>query len=106
MHFSPSGGHSVIFINWLRDAQNKIVGMKYFSSNLSGTHGVGYGQGHFSDSTRNHHGIIRKSLRIVRVGAIKDYKPFNRANIPARNAYLPTQPTRIIYVPAPASAAP
>ena len=32
-------------IDWIRDAQNKIVGMKYFSSNLSGTKGVGYGQG-------------------------------------------------------------
>src|SRR6516162_1742031 len=38
---TPSGGHSVVFIDWLRDDQSKIVGMKYFSSNLSGTHGVG-----------------------------------------------------------------
>ena len=40
---------------------------------------------------------------IARVGAIKDYKPFDRANIPQRNAYLPTQPERIIYLPAPVS---
>jgi hypothetical protein len=99
---TPAGGHSVIFIEWTRDAQNKIVGFKYFSSNLSGTHGVGYGSGKFSDSTSNGRGILRKSLRIARVGAIKDYAKFDRAAIPQRNAYLPTQPERIIYLPAPA----
>jgi len=98
---TPPGGHSVIFIDWLRDENKKIVGLKYFSSNLSGTKGVGYGQGKFSDSN-NGKGLLRHSLRIARVAAIKDYKPFNRADIPARNAYLPTQPTRILYVPAPA----
>jgi hypothetical protein len=46
---------------------------------------------------------LRNSLHIGHVGAIKDYKPFNRANIIQRNAYAPTQPTRIIYVPAPAA---
>ncbi|MDB6058291.1 MAG: hypothetical protein JWO95_2135 [Verrucomicrobiales bacterium] len=45
-------------------------------------------------------GIIRKSMRIARVGAIKDYKPFDRAKIPQRNAYAPTQPNRVVYVPA------
>jgi hypothetical protein len=116
---NPSGGHSVIFIDWLREepsatAQNeptaakdaatagkgKIVGLKYFSSNLSGSHGPGYGQGRFSDVNESGKGLIRKSLRIARVGAIKNYQPFDRLKIPARNAYLPTQPTRIIYVPA------
>lgn len=101
----PAGGHSVIFVDWLRDSENKIVGMKYFSSNLSGN-SIGYGSGHFSDSTQSGRGILRNSLRIARVGAIKDYKAFNRAELPQRNAYLPTQPERIMYVPAPAAAAP
>jgi hypothetical protein len=96
---TPSGGHSVIFIDWLRDSQNKIIGFKYFSSNLSGTHGVGYGSGKFDD-VNNGRGILRNSLRIARVGAIKDYKTFNRADIPQRNAYAPTQPDRVVYVPA------
>jgi hypothetical protein len=95
------GGHAVIFVGWERDEQNKIVGLKYFSSNLGGTHGVGYGQGKFSDSNGGK-GIIRKSMRIARVGAIKDYKPFDRAKIPQRNAYAPTQPNRVVYVPTPA----
>jgi hypothetical protein len=98
---TPPGGHSVIFIDWLRDEPGKIIGLKYFSSNLSGTKGVGYGQGRFSDSN-NGRGLLRNSLRIARVGAIKDYKPFNRATIEQRNAYAPTQPDRIIYLPAPA----
>lgn len=97
---TPPGGHSTIFVGWLRDETNNIIGMKYFSSNLSGTHGVGYGQGKFSDSN-NGRGLLRKSLRIARVGAIKDYQAFNRAEIPQRNAYAPTQPSRIFYVPAP-----
>lgn len=97
---TPAGGHSVIFIDWIRDEQKKIVGMKYFSSNLSGTHGVGYGQGKFSDSN-NGKGILRNYLKIARVGAIKDYKSFDRAAIPARNAYAPTQPDRILYAPTP-----
>jgi hypothetical protein len=102
---TPAGGHAVIFIEWNRDEQGKIIGFKYFSSNLGGTHGVGYGSGKFSDSTPNGRGILRKSLRIARVGAIKDYAKFDRAKIPQRNAYLPTQPQRIIYLPAPAAPA-
>lgn len=98
---TPAGGHSVVFIDWLRDDQQKIIGLKYFSSNLSGTHGVGYGSGRFSDANASGRGILRNSLRIARVGAIKDYKPFDRASIPQRNAYAPTQPERILYLPAP-----
>lgn len=101
------GGHSVVFIDWLRDEQKKIIGLKYFSSNLSGSKGVGYGQGKFSDSNGGR-GLLRNSLRIARVGAIKDYRPFDRAAIPQRNAYAPTQPDRIVYLPAasPATNAP
>jgi hypothetical protein len=60
---------------------------------------VGYGQGKFSDAN-NGRGLLRNSLRIARVGAIKDYAKFDRATIPQRNAYAPTQPDRIVYVPA------
>ena len=102
---TPSGGHSVIFIGWNRDEQNKIIGFKYFSSNLSGTHGVGYGSGRFSDSNPSGRGILRKSLHVGHVGAIKDYVKFDRATIPQRNAYLPTQPERIVYLPAPTAPA-
>ncbi|MBN1490952.1 MAG: hypothetical protein JXA69_13625, partial [Phycisphaerae bacterium] len=92
---APRGGHSIILVDWMRDNDGKIIGMKYFSSNLSGSHGVGYGSGKFADSN-NGRGIIRKSLRLARVGAIDAYKPFDRLEIPARNAYLPTQPQRLL----------
>ena len=97
---TPPGGHSVVFIDWIRDDQKKIIGLKYFSSNLSGTHGVGHGQGKFSEANHGR-GLLRNSLRIARVGAIPDYAKFDRATIPQRNAYAPTQPDRIVYVPAP-----
>jgi hypothetical protein len=96
---TPPGGHSVVFIDWIRDDRKKITGLKYFSSNLSGTRGVGYGQGKFSDAN-NGRGLLRNSLRIARVGAIKDYAKFDRTTIPQRNAYAPTQPDRIVYIPA------
>jgi hypothetical protein len=98
---TPAGGHSVVFVDWQRNEENKIVGLKYFSSNLSGSHGVGYGAGKFSDSNSSGRGILRNSMRIARVGAIKDYAKFDRAQIPARNAYAPTQPQRIVYVSPP-----
>ena len=101
---TPPGGHAVVFVDWIRDDSNKIIGMKYFSSNLSGTHGVGYGSGKFSDSN-NGRGLLRNSVRLVRVGAIKDYAKFERSKIPQRNAYAPTQPNHILYVPAPETSA-
>jgi len=99
---TPAGGHAVIFLGWLRDDAhdpNKITGFKYFSSNLSGN-GLGYAQAHFSDSTRNGHGVLRKYVHIGHVGAIQAYRPFHRAEIPQRNAYAPTQPTSLSYRPA------
>lgn len=95
---TPPGGHSVVFVDWLRDEQGKITGLRYFSSNLSGSKGPGYGQGKFSDCN-NGRGLLRKSVRIARVGAIKDYRPFDRLKIPQRNAYAPNQPDRMVYLP-------
>ena len=97
---TPAGGHSVIFIDWLRDQEGRIVGMKYFSSNLSGTHGVGYGEGRFSDAN-NGRGLLRDSVRLARVGSIDGYRPFDRLKIPQRNAYAANQPERVIRVAAP-----
>ena len=101
---TPAGGHSVIFMGWLRDDQNHIIGLRYFSSNLS-SNSIGFGRAHFSDWNKNGHGVLRNSVKIGHVGAIKNYRPFNRLEIPLRNAYAPTQPTRIIYLPAPHSSA-
>jgi len=40
---TPAGGHSVIFMGWLRDDQNHIIGLRYFSSNLS-SNSIGFGR--------------------------------------------------------------
>lgn len=97
---TPAGGHAIIFIDWIRNDEKKIVGLKYFSSNLSGTRGVGYGQAMFSDSTESGKGVLRHYLRLARVSSVEDYKPFNRLDIPQRNAYAPTQPQRYLTEPA------
>lgn len=79
-------GHSVVFVEWTRNEEGRIIGLKYFSSNRSG---VGYATEHFSDTGGK---LLRKWVRLARVGAIEDYKPFNRLEIPCRNAYAPVQP--------------
>jgi hypothetical protein len=95
---APRGGHSVIFIDWLRNDAGEIVGMKYFSSNLSGTHGAGYGQAHFAEAN-NGRGMIRKYTRLARVCSVDDYRSFNRRDIPQRNAYAPVQPAYRVRPP-------
>ncbi|MCB9851143.1 MAG: hypothetical protein H6817_10625 [Phycisphaerales bacterium] len=81
-------GHSVIFLEWTRDDAGKITGMKYFSSNSKG---VGPQTEYFSDTGGK---LLRKWVRLARVGSIDAYKPFNRLDIPQRQAYAPTQPGR------------
>jgi hypothetical protein len=79
-------GHSVIFIEWVRDDKNKITGFKYFSSNSSG---VGYGTEYFHDSGVEGGKVLRKWFRPARIGSIESYKHFDRTKIPVRRAYAP-----------------
>ena len=72
-------GHSVIFIEWVRDAKGGITGLKYFSSN---SRGVGYATEYFSDSGGK---VMREHIHIGRVGRIEDYRAFDRTTIPNRN---------------------
>ncbi len=76
-------GHSVIFIEWKRDSDNKITGFKYFSSN---SRGVGYGTEYFEDCGGK---VLHQYFRLARVGSIQNYKPFDRTQIPFRRAYNP-----------------
>jgi hypothetical protein len=51
-------GHSVVFLDWARDAKGNIVGMKYRSSQ-SGTNGIGDAVGYFqSPPGRGDTGLI------------------------------------------------
>jgi hypothetical protein len=76
-------GHSVIFVDWTRDAAGKITGFKYFSSNSAG---VGYGTEHFEDCGGK---VLHKYFRLARVGSIEGYERFDRTKIPFRRAYAP-----------------
>ena len=76
-------GHSVIFVDWTRDAAGKITGFKYFSSNSPG---VGYGTEHFEDCGGK---VLHKYFRLARVGSIDSYQRFDRTKIPFRRAYAP-----------------
>lgn len=78
-----STGHSIIFINWIRDKDKKIIGMRYFSSNSSG---VGYGREYFLDTGGK---VLRDWVRLARVGSIENYQKFDRTKIPDRKAYAP-----------------
>jgi hypothetical protein len=81
-----STGHSVIFIEWVRDDAGKITGFKYFSSN---TRGVGYGREYFADSGVKDGKVLKKEFRLAHVGSIENYKPFDRTKIPIRRTYAP-----------------
>jgi hypothetical protein len=77
-------GHSVVFIDWVRDDDGAITGMKYFSSNQRG--GPGYATEYFSDSGGK---LLREWVRLAHVGSMEDYQPFDRTQIPRRKAYAP-----------------
>jgi hypothetical protein len=81
-----SSGHSVIFIEWVKDESGKITGFKYFSSN---SRGVGYLTEYFEDSGKEGGKVLKKWFRPARVGSIENYKPFDRTQIPVRRAYAP-----------------
>ncbi len=79
-------GHSVIFMDWTRDDAGRITGIEYFSSNSGG---VGPKTEYFDDAGGN---LLRNWVRLARVGSLDVYQPFNRLEIPQRQAYAPTQP--------------
>lgn len=55
-------GHSMIFVDWVKDSTGAIIGMKYWSAQGS-TNGIGYHTEYFGDSK----GIDRKRTFICRV---------------------------------------
>lgn len=83
---STGSGHSVIFIDWVRDDDGKIIGFKYFSSNSGG---VGYATEYFHDSGVEGGTVLKKWFRPARVGSIEDYRKFDRKDIPFHRAYAP-----------------
>lgn len=70
-------GHTVIFINWLRDDTGNIAGFKYWSTQES-TNGISYKEEYFSDNLQGalKGAVNRKQLYIGRVGPITNYKSY------------------------------
>lgn len=82
-------GHSVIFIQWERDATNKITGFKYF---LCNSKGVGFLTEYFSDSGGK---VLRgSSFRLARVGSVENHHRFDFTQIPFRQACAPRPSSR------------
>ncbi|MDP4087883.1 MAG: hypothetical protein Q8930_01280 [Bacillota bacterium] len=76
--FSRSqSGHTVVFINWLRDKPGNIVGFKYWSTQES-TGGISYKNEYFSDNPQGAYkgAVNRQQMYIGRVGSIGNYRRF------------------------------
>lgn len=76
-------GHSVIFVDWVKDESGKITGFKYFSSNSKG---VGYLTESFVEAGGK---VLHQYFRLARVGSVENYQHFDRTKIPFRRAYAP-----------------
>ena len=55
-------GHTAVFINWVQDKDNQIIGFKYWSSNYK--KGISYGTEYFGDSGST---IIKDQTYFMRV---------------------------------------
>jgi len=69
-------GHTVVFINWLKDGKGNIAGFNYWSTQES-TNGIGYNEEYFSDNKGALKGTVnRNQLYIGRVGSITNYRSY------------------------------
>jgi len=70
-------GHTVVFINWLKDNKSNIAGFKYWSTQES-TNGIGYKEEYFSDNPKGtlKGTVNRNQLYIGRVGSITNYRSY------------------------------
>jgi hypothetical protein len=70
-------GHTVVFINWLKDGKGNITGFKYWSTQAS-TDGISYKEEYFSDNPQGtlKGTVNRNQLYIGRVGPITNYRSY------------------------------
>lgn len=72
-----NSGHTVIFINWIREG-NKIIGLKHWSSQES-TNGINYKEEYFNIKKSNgqkYGNVIIDNLHMVRVSPVNEYKRY------------------------------
>jgi len=62
---NDKSGHSVIFVNWLKDATGKRIGLQYWSTQIS-TNGIGFASESFGTAKKqinpNHFSITRPTI--------------------------------------------
>ena len=69
-------GHTVIFINWIKNAGGNIIGLRYWSSQGS-TGGISYNEEYFNvvDQNGTRYGSVKKDeLYIVRILPVSQYQ--------------------------------
>ena len=70
-------GHSVVFINWIREG-DKIIGLRYWSSQGS-TNGINYKEEYFNIKKKDgskYGNVIIDSLYMGRISPVSEYKGF------------------------------
>ncbi len=70
------GGHAVVFINWIREADGRIIGFKYWSSQGS-TGGINYNEEYFNIFGKNgakYGSVIKDEMFMVRILPVSQYK--------------------------------
>lgn len=71
-------GHTVVFMNWLRDKSGRIIGFKYWSSQQS-TNGINYKEEYFNlfDSKGQKYGnVMINQVYIARISPVAEFKKF------------------------------
>ena len=69
-------GHTVVFINWLRDKNGKIIGLNYWSSQES-TGGISYKEEYFNIPNakgQKYGNVMSDYLFIARILPVRDYR--------------------------------
>ncbi|UNC90649.1 hypothetical protein [Candidatus Contubernalis alkaliaceticus] len=70
------GGHAVVFINWIKESDGRIIGLRYWSSQGS-TGGINYNEEFFNVYGKNgakYGRVIKEGMFIVRIFPVSQYK--------------------------------
>lgn len=70
------GGHAVVFINWIKEANGRIIGLRYWSSQGS-TGGINFNEEYFNVYGKNgvkYGSVIKDQMYMVRILPVSQYK--------------------------------
>ena len=69
-------GHTVIFINWIKEVDGRVIGLRYWSSQGS-TGGINYNEEYFNVFNKNgvkYGSVIKDEMYMVRILPVSQYK--------------------------------